>query len=506
MLGVHGIRSTTNNMKFPETILVWILAALATPGQTATIEVASLLIEPYLMRTSGDANSTDPQHYDGFVKDILDHVTKMMNLDYTIHVLPGQKFGSVSSNGTWDGLIGEILYQKRHLAAAPLTVSSQRREAIHFSIPFQNFGPVIILRKPSSGQNSFQERISRLFLPLEQSVWMMSLICYFGVSTIIYIIARFNPYEWRQMAKDGEATHREAESFNCNNSFWFTISSWMWQGYTRTPRSLGGRLVACFWWIYVVFFLVTFTASLTNLLRLGPNHQEVESYYKIRGLQDLVKQSDVKYGMLKGGTTEQYFRFAHVAYIQQIYRTVSKNDRLAASVEDAISKVRNSWKTAYAFIMESTMAKYHVRQEPCDLYFVGDFSISGSYGFGFNKAWTHADELDVTLLQMRENGTLQLLEDKWFAGACRSIMLNPSLEDWVKIPPFFSVDLGTFSGALIVLLFGVVAGGLICIFEIVIYKKAEAPENPEAHIILQTQDAAADHSASSTHQSAATNV
>ena len=63
------------------------------------------------MRVSGNANSTDPRHYDGFVKDILDHVTKIMHLDYTIHVLPGQAFGSVSSNGTWDGLIGEILYQ-----------------------------------------------------------------------------------------------------------------------------------------------------------------------------------------------------------------------------------------------------------------------------------------------------------------------------------------------------------------------------------------------------------
>ena len=224
-----------------------------------------------------------------------------------------------------------------------------------------------------------------------------------------------------------------------------------------------------------MFFLVTFTASLTNLLRIGPNYQEVESYYKIRGLEDLVTQSDVKYGMLKGGTTEQYFRYAHVPYIREIYRTITmNNDRLASSVGDAIKRVRASWKTAYAFIMESAMAKYHVRQEPCDLYFVGDFSISGSYGFGYSKAWTQADQLDVTLLQLRENGTLQLLEDKWFAGTCRSIMLNPSLEDWVKIPPFYSVDLGTFSGALIVLLFGVVAGGLICIFEIVIYKKAEA--------------------------------
>ena len=141
------------------------------------------------------------------------------------------------------------------LAAAPLTVTAQRRKVVHFSVPFQQFGPAIVLKRPSSTTLTFRERVTHVFSPLAYTVWLMALLAYLVTSVVLYVICHCNPYEWRHLCLDRQATHREAESFTCMNTFWFVLSTWMWQGSTLGP-----------------------TASLASWLRRPPRER------KIRGL------------------------------------------------------------------------------------------------------------------------------------------------------------------------------------------------------------------------------
>lgn len=75
-----------------------------------------------------------------------------------------------------------------------------------------------------------EHRLLRIWAPLKPSVWMMIFISFLVTSIILYVVSYFNPYEWRRMSHDREATLREGESFTCMNSFWFAISALMWQG------------------------------------------------------------------------------------------------------------------------------------------------------------------------------------------------------------------------------------------------------------------------------------
>lgn len=114
--------------------------------------------------------------------------------------------------------------------AGLLTVTDVRANDVDFVHPVQTVEPAIVMKKPVRDKPSLAERLSRLLEPLEFSVWLMSFLALLVTGTILYIIAHFNPYEWRRMYKDREATHREAESFTCLNSFWFVVSTLMWQG------------------------------------------------------------------------------------------------------------------------------------------------------------------------------------------------------------------------------------------------------------------------------------
>ncbi|KAK7104094.1 hypothetical protein V1264_018864 [Littorina saxatilis] len=232
--------------------------------------------------------------------------------------------------------------------------------------------------------------------------------------------------------------------------------------------------------MFVVVFLVTYTASLTNLLRVGPTPLEDEQYVRILGLEDLAKQKDINFGFVEGGATQAYFKDAQVPYLRRIWEDVTKKSHTLA-VNDGIHRVRESLDSApFAFIMESAMARYMLRQKPCDLYMVGDLTITGSYALAYTPGWDLAQKVDVALLQMRENGMFKVLEDKWFTGPCDNNVLDPTITEKIKVSPFYAVTLGSFSGVLVVLLAGVFLGALVTIIEVCIFRKAEMSSDDEA--------------------------
>lgn len=459
-------------------------AAAQSPSKNQrTITVSSFEFDPYLKRQKVN----DTWEYDGYIEDVLGELSKIMGVTFTIRT-NSAGYGKQLPNGSWTGIIGDVLSKRADLGAASLTVTAARRTVVGFTVPFQNFGPVIVMRRPTFAQPSFQERFQRLFAPLSHSVWLMSLVAYFITSVILYIICHFNPYEWRQLYREKQATLREAESFTCMNAFWFVLSTWMWQGYVRAPRSLGGRLVVTFWWLFVVLFLLTYTASLTNLLRTGPTPLQNEQFVRILSLEDLTKQRDVDYGFLSGGSTEEYFKNAQVPYLRRVYDDVKKTNNFMASVDVGIEKIRNSLDSSpFAFVMESAMANYRLRQKPCDLYMVGDVAMAGSYAFAYRPGWDLADEMDLAILRLKENGLFKLLEEKWFRGECENNVLDPGIKDKITISSFYSVTLGGFSGALVILIGGVFAGCIVTIIEIIIFRKAElaTPSEEEASLPMK---------------------
>ncbi|XP_062598200.1 glutamate receptor ionotropic, kainate 2-like, partial [Saccostrea cucullata] len=119
--------------------------------------------------------------------------------------------------------------QRVDLAAGPFTITSERAQVVDFSTPFLTTPFGIVLRQPHKAEESIGHRLLRVWDPLKPSVWMMIFISFVVTSTLLYVVSYFNPYEWRRMSRDGEASLREGESFTCMNSFWFVMSALMWQ-------------------------------------------------------------------------------------------------------------------------------------------------------------------------------------------------------------------------------------------------------------------------------------
>uniref|UniRef100_A0A914NQE1 Uncharacterized protein n=1 Tax=Meloidogyne incognita TaxID=6306 RepID=A0A914NQE1_MELIC len=117
--------------------------------------VTTILERPYVMVKSQETNNNFEQkqlQFEGFCIDLLKELANDLGFTYTIHVVRDNKYGSDNGNGSWDGMIGEIIRNEADMAVAPLTANFRRAEMVDFTKPFLSLGISIIFRIPEDFQ------------------------------------------------------------------------------------------------------------------------------------------------------------------------------------------------------------------------------------------------------------------------------------------------------------------------------------------------------------------
>jgi hypothetical protein len=116
--------------------------------------------------------------------------------------------------------------QKADLAVASLTISYIREKVIDFTKPFMNLGISILFKRPEKKNPELFSFLS----PLSLDVWLYMLIAYLVVSFLLFVLARFSPYEWYNPHPCNPDSDIVENQFTIMNSLWFTIGSLMQQG------------------------------------------------------------------------------------------------------------------------------------------------------------------------------------------------------------------------------------------------------------------------------------
>lgn len=59
-----------------------------------------------------------------------------LQFTFDIFEVEDKSFGIPNSFGKWNGIIGDLVAEKADLAMAPITITTQRSQAVDFSVPF----------------------------------------------------------------------------------------------------------------------------------------------------------------------------------------------------------------------------------------------------------------------------------------------------------------------------------------------------------------------------------
>eukprot|EP00057_Strongylocentrotus_purpuratus_P011244 XP_011665718.1 PREDICTED: LOW QUALITY PROTEIN: glutamate receptor 2-like [Strongylocentrotus purpuratus] len=391
-----------------------------------TFIITSLFERPFMMLKNEKDRTPGNGMYEGYCMDLLKAINDHHPFRFVIRVRNDSAYGSANENGTWDGMVSELINKEADIAVAPLTINSERERVIDFTKPYMSLGVSIMIKKPQNTRPS----VFSFMHPLSYEIWLSIIFAYLGVSVVLFLVSRFSPDEWYTVEQgtlssapstEGEIDRveprdKKANNFGIQNSLWFSMGALMQQGCEVSPRCLSGRIVGGVWWFFTLIIISSYTANLAAFLTVERMSTPINS------AEDLVKRKDISYGIQGGGATEVFFSSSKIPLYMTMWKSMSsaQPSPITNSSAQGIERVRHA-NGKYAFLLESTMNEYSNQQKPCDTMKVGSNLDSKSYGIGVARDLTLLrDELTLAILQLGEDGVLDNLKKKWWydKGEC----------------------------------------------------------------------------------------
>nr|NP_001191398.1 glutamate receptor subunit protein GluR3 precursor [Aplysia californica]AAP41205.1 glutamate receptor subunit protein GluR3 [Aplysia californica] len=430
-------------------------------NENRTRIVVTIIKEPYVMWKGAPKNG-EPlvavEHLEGFCIDLTKAVAEKVGFDYAIRFVKDGSYGSVLSNGSWDGIVGELIAHEAHMAIAPFTITADRSRVIDFTKPFMSLGISIMIKRPQPAGKHFFSFME----PLSYEIWMCIVFAYIGVSVVLFLVSRFSPNEWHL----SETEHSIANDFSISNSLWFSLGAFMQQGCDISPRSMSGRIVGSVWWFFTLIIISSYTANLAAFLTVERMLTPIDS------AEDLARQTDIQYGTIISGSTRAFFQNSEFQTYKRMwaYMTSAQPNVFVQKHEDGIARVRDSGGK-YAYLTESTTIEYVSSRKPCDTLKVGNNLNSDGFGIGTPLGSDLKNKLNFAVLELRENGDLAKWEKHWFdQGDCEKYNSN---KDGVQS----ALDLANVAGIFYILTGGLITAVLSAVVEFVYKSKIDSTQH-----------------------------
>ncbi|XP_022651879.1 glutamate receptor ionotropic, kainate 2-like isoform X2 [Varroa destructor] len=411
-------------------------------------------------------NRTGNDRFEGFCMELMETLAANIGFRYSVHLVKDNSYGSRQPDGTFDGMIKELINMEADMAIVDLSITAERMQAVDFTQPFLKTGISILFRKPAQGGLT-------LFLfmkPFSIDVWICMLTAFTGVTVLYYLIASISPTENRDLGED-DLSQRDPQlldqEMKIMSRFWFTIGSIMQQGCDLNPVSLSCRTIASIWWFFTLIVVSSYTASLAATLTAERLVSSIDS------ADDLARQSTIEYGCLASGSSRKFFEQSTNRIYQQL---ADHMDRQRPSVHAKTNDegVRRVLAGNYAYFMEATTIEYR-KERDCRLTMVGGLLDSKGYGIATPVGSPMRKLLSKEIVRLGETDYFMWLKERWWKAT------SPCPE---MTPPSEEMGMRELAGVFLVLAVGALLGIIMMMGEF-LWEATSIPYGQRALLIVE---------------------
>ncbi|KAM8773089.1 glutamate receptor, ionotropic, N-methyl D-aspartate 2B, b isoform 3-T8 [Acanthopagrus schlegelii] len=362
-----------------------------------------------LSNQTGDSGIYIKRCCKGFCIDILKKIAKAVKFTYDLYLVTNGKHGK-KVNGTWNGMVGEVVLKNAHMAVGSLTINEERSEVIDFSVPFIETGISVMVSR-SNGTVS----PSAFLEPFSADVWVMMFVMLLIVSAVaVFVFEYFSPVGYNRCLADGREPG--GPSFTIGKAIWLLWGLVFNNSVpVQNPKGTTSKIMVSVWAFFAVIFLASYTANLAAFMI------QEEYIDQVSGLSDKKFQKPnefsppFRFGTVPNGSTERNirnnYRDMH-AYMTSFHQ---KN------VDEALYSLKNG--KLDAFIYDAAVLNYMAgRDEGCKLVTIGSGKVFASTGYGIaiqkDSGWKRA--VDLAILMLFGDGDMEELEALWLTGICHN--------------------------------------------------------------------------------------
>uniref|UniRef100_A0A3Q1FJ40 Glutamate receptor n=1 Tax=Acanthochromis polyacanthus TaxID=80966 RepID=A0A3Q1FJ40_9TELE len=411
--------------------------------QGVTVKVVTLLEDPFVMVAENILGQ--PKRYKGFSIDVLDALAKILGFKYEIYQVADSKYGSQLPNGSWNGMIGDLINKRADLAVSAITITPERENVVDFSKRYLDYSVGILLRKPEEKINIFS-----LFAPFDLAVWACIAAAIPVVGVLIFLLNRLQALRSSSQNAPGQPSNGVG-SGSLHSAIWIVYGAFVQQG-DGVVGSVALRIVMGSWWLFTLIVCSSYTANLAAYLTVS------RMDHAIRSFQDLARQIDVDYGTVRDSAVYDYFRNKGTNPLEQdstyaeLWRTISKNNGMDYSVSSPSEGIRKV-KSPFAFLWDMAVLEYAaLTDDDCTITVSGNSMSSKGYGIAMQHGSPYRDLFSQKILELQEKGDLDIMKQKWWPRTGRCDLSSHASAH----PDGRSLKLHSFAG-----IFCILAAGLL---------------------------------------------
>nr|XP_023685690.1 glutamate receptor ionotropic, NMDA 2B-like isoform X2 [Paramormyrops kingsleyae] len=343
----------------------------------------------------------------GFCIDILKKIAKSVKFTYDLYLVTNGKHGK-KINGTWNGMVGEVVVKNAHMAVGSLTINEERSEVIDFSVPFIETGISVMVSR-SNGTVS----PSAFLEPFSADVWVMMFVMLLLVSAVaVFVFEYFSPVGYNRCLADGREPG--GPSFTIGKAIWLLWGLVFNNSVpVQNPKGTTSKIMVSVWAFFAVIFLASYTANLAAFMI------QEEYVDQVTGLSDKKFQRPndyappFRFGTVPNGSTERNIRNNYKEMHTYMVKFHQKN------VDEALYSLKTG--KLDAFIYDAAVLNYMAgRDEGCKLVTIGSGYIFATTGYGIaiqkDSGWKRS--VDLAILQLFGDGEMEELEALWLTGIC----------------------------------------------------------------------------------------
>ncbi|CAI5784662.1 glutamate receptor ionotropic, delta-2 isoform X2, partial [Podarcis lilfordi] len=243
------------------------------------LRVVTVLEEPFVMVSENVLGK--PKKYQGFSIDVLESLSTYLGFTYEIYVAPDHKYGRPLENGTWNGLIGELVFKRADIGISALTITPDRENVVDFTTRYMDYSVGVLLQKAEKTMDMFA-----CLAPFDLSLWACIAGTVLLVGLLVYLLNWLNPPRLQM----GSMT-----STTLYNSMWFVYGSFVQQGGEVPYTTLATRMMMGAWWLFALIVISSYTANLAAFLT-------------ITRIENSIQQTDIPYGTVLDSAVYEHVR------------------------------------------------------------------------------------------------------------------------------------------------------------------------------------------------------
>ncbi|KAL0272073.1 UNVERIFIED_CONTAM: hypothetical protein PYX00_005184 [Menopon gallinae] len=224
---------------------------------------------------------TQPIGYSGLEIEVLETLSTIMNFESEVYdVSSYDKWGIKQINGSFSGLIGEIVSGRADIALGNLYYTPYHFNLMDLTIPYTT-QCLTFLTPESLSDNAWQT----LLLPFRPYLWLGVVISFVSGALVFLAFAKFHRVieersmiemkkhqnnnfavkkDWNKIKNENVIGLYQFEE--PTNSFLYTYSMLLLVSLPKLPAGWSLRIFTGWWWIYCILVVVAYRASMTSIL------------------------------------------------------------------------------------------------------------------------------------------------------------------------------------------------------------------------------------------------